>query len=118
MKSTKKFGSILTHEEKEYIDLGAPRMDAIKIFKRKAYTWRKKDMNKATKGLELVLKEMEKSKERLKKKAEKERKKLDEIYVTVKGEKVYKEKDLWELFESDVINGNQYDTYRDKLEQK
>lgn len=43
MKSTKKFGSILTHEEKEYIDLGVPRTDAIKIFKRKAYTWRKKD---------------------------------------------------------------------------
>lgn len=43
MKSTKKFGSILTHEEKEYIDLGAPRTNAIKIFKRKAYTWRKKD---------------------------------------------------------------------------
>lgn len=75
-------------------------------------------MNKATKGLKLVLKEMKKSKERLEKKAEKELKKLDEIYVTVKGEKVYKEKDLWDLFESDVINGNQYDTYRDKLEQK
>lgn len=43
MKSTKKFGSILTHEEKEYIDLGAPRTDALKSFKRKAYTWRKKD---------------------------------------------------------------------------
>nr|DAR54792.1 MAG TPA: hypothetical protein [Caudoviricetes sp.] len=75
-------------------------------------------MNTTVKSLNAVLKELEKSRERFRKKGEKERIKLKEVYVTVKGEQIHTDRELWELFEADVINGNQYDNYRDKLEEK
>lgn len=75
-------------------------------------------MNKDIKSLKQVIKELEKVRERLNKKAEKEKIKLTDVYVSVKGEKIHTEEELQELYECDVINSKQFDNYRDKLEIK
>lgn len=75
-------------------------------------------MNKDIKSLKQVIKKLEKVRERLNKKAEKEKIKLTDVYVSVKGEKIHTEEELQELYECDVITSKQYDTYRDKLEVK
>ena len=75
-------------------------------------------MNKDIKSLKQVLKELEKVRERLNKKAEKEKIKLTDVYVSVKGEKIHTEEELQELYECDVINSKQFDNYRDKLDAK
>lgn len=75
-------------------------------------------MNKDIKSLKQVIKELKKVRERLNKKAEKEKVKLADVYVSVKGEKIHTEEELQELYECDVINSKQFDNYRDKLDAK
>lgn len=75
-------------------------------------------MTKEIKALEQVIKELEKVRERFNKKAEKEKIKLSDVYVSVKGEKIHTEEELQEMYECDVITSKQYDNYRDKLELK
>lgn len=75
-------------------------------------------MNVEIKALEQLLKEFQKIRERFIRKAEKERAKVNDVYVTVKGEKIHTNEELFELYECDVITSKQYDNYRDKLEVK
>ena len=75
-------------------------------------------MNVEIKALEQLLKEFQKIRERFIRKAEKERAKVNDVYVTVKGEKIHTNEELFELYECDVITSKQYDNYRDKLETK
>lgn len=51
-------------------------------------------------------------------KAEKEREKVNEIFVTIQGEKCYSNDDIFGWYEAGYINSRQYDKYRDKLEAK
>ena len=58
-------------------------------------------MNEDIKALEAILKEFLKLREKYEKKAKKERDKVNDIYVTVKGEKCYTEKELYGMYEAD-----------------
>lgn len=75
-------------------------------------------MSIETKALEQLLKEFQKLRERFIGKAEKERAKVNEVCITVKGEKIHTDEELFELYEGDVITSKQHDAYRDKLEAK
>lgn len=75
-------------------------------------------MNEDIKALEAILKEFLKLREKYEKKAKKERDKVNDIYVTVKGEKCYTEEELYGMYEADCINSEQYERYSKKLEDK
>jgi hypothetical protein len=75
-------------------------------------------MNEDIKVLEAILKEFLKLREKFEKKAKKERDKVNDIYVTVKGEKCYTEEELYGMYEADCINSEQYERYSKKLEDK
>lgn len=70
------------------------------------------------KPLKTTVQEMEKLMERYKRKAEKERKKIEDVYVTVLGEKCYTEEEIMEWYESDQITCAQCDRYLERLEKK
>lgn len=70
------------------------------------------------KPLKTTVQEMEKLRERYRRKAEKERKKLEDVYVTVLGEKCYTEKEIMEWYESDQMSCAQCDRYIARLEKK
>lgn len=70
------------------------------------------------KPLKTTVQEMEKLRERYRRKAEKERKKLEDVYVTVLGEKCYTEEEIMEWYESDQMSCTQCDRYIAKLEKK
>ena len=61
---------------------------------------------------------MEKVRERYKRKAEKERKKIEDVYVTVLGEKCYTEEAIMDFYASDQITCAQCDRYLERLEKK
>ena len=69
-------------------------------------------------ALETIRKEIMKLKDKYQAKAEKEREKVNEIFVTIKGEKCYSNDDIFGWYEAGYINSSQYDRYRDKLEAK
>lgn len=69
-------------------------------------------------ALKTAVKEMEKVRERYKRKAEKERKKIEDVYVTVLGEKCYTEEEIMEFYASDQITYAQCDRYLERLEKK
>lgn len=69
-------------------------------------------------ALKTAVKEMEKVRERYKRKAEKERKKIEDVYVTVLGEKCYTEEEIMEWYEGDQISCIQCDRYIERLEKK
>ena len=69
-------------------------------------------------ALETIRKEIQKLRDKYQTKAEKEREKVNEIFVTIKGEKCYSNDDIFGWYEAGYINSRQYDKYRDKLEAK
>lgn len=70
------------------------------------------------KPLKTTVREMEKLRERYRRKAEKERKKLEDVYVTVMGEKCYTEEEIMEWYESDQMSCAQCDRHIARLEKK
>lgn len=70
------------------------------------------------KPLKTTVQEMEKIRERYRRKAEKERKKLENVYVTVLGEKCYTEEEIMEWYASDQMTSAQCDRYIERLEKK
>lgn len=69
-------------------------------------------------ALETIRKEIQKLRDKYQTKAEKEREKVNEIFVTIQGEKCYSNDDIFGWYEAGYINSRQYDKYRDKLEAK
>lgn len=74
--------------------------------------------NEELKALEVAREEIIKIKVRYQKKATKEREKVNNVYVTVRGEKCYTEAEINEWYESDYITCKQADKYIERLEQK
>ncbi len=70
------------------------------------------------KSLETVRMELEKIKEKYQKKAEKERAKINDIYVVICGEKCYTEAEINDWVAADYISAAQSDRYIEKLEKK
>ena len=75
-------------------------------------------VNEQTEALLTVRNEIIKINEKYHKKAEKERAKVNNVYVTVRGEKCYTEAEINEWYESDYITCKQADKYIERLEQK
>lgn len=75
-------------------------------------------MTEEIKAIKKVSKEIEKVRDKYKPKAEKERAKVDNIYVTVKGEKCYSEDDINDWYAADYITSKECDKYIDKLNKK
>lgn len=75
-------------------------------------------MTEEIKAIKKVAKEIEKVRDKYKPKAEKERAKVDNIYVTVKGEKCYSEDDINDWYAADYITSKECDKYIDKLNKK
>ena len=75
-------------------------------------------MTEKMKALEKAAKEIEKVRDKYKPKAEKERAKIDNVYVTVKGEKCYSEDDINDWYAADYITRKECDKYIDKLNEK
>ncbi len=69
-------------------------------------------------ALETIRKEISKLKDKYQTRAEKEREKVNEVFVTIQGEKCYSDDDIFGWYEAGYINSRQYDRYRDKLEAK
>lgn len=70
------------------------------------------------KALETVRDEIAKIKARHQKKAEKEREKVNDIFVTVCGEKCYTESEINDWYGADYITDSQADSYIEKLNKK
>ena len=70
------------------------------------------------KPLKTTVQEIEKIRVRYRRKAEKERKKLEDVYVTVLGEKCYTEAEVMEWYASDQMTSAQCDRYIERLERK
>lgn len=75
-------------------------------------------MTEEIKAIKKVAKEIEKVRDKYKPKAEKERAKVDNIYVTVKGEKCYNEDNINDWYAADYITSKECDKYIDKLNKK
>ena len=75
-------------------------------------------MTEEIKAIKKVAKEIEKVRDKYKPKAEKERAKVDNIYVTVKGEKCYNEDNINDWYAADYITSEECDKYIDKLNKK
>lgn len=75
-------------------------------------------MGEELKALQKVSEELQKTYDKYKAKAEKERAKTNEVYVTISGEKCYTEQEINEWIEADVITAKQADKYIEKLEAK
>ena len=69
-------------------------------------------------ALETVRGEYEKIKEKYQKKAVREREKINNVYVTVRGTRCYTEDDINELYAADIISCAQSDNYIEHLDKK
>lgn len=69
-------------------------------------------------ALEKVKADILKLKEKYQAKAAREREKVNDVCVSIQGEKCYTEDDIFGWYEAGYINSNQYDKYRDKLRKK
>ena len=67
---------------------------------------------------ELIVESIEKLIEKHQKKADKERAKVKQAYVTYKGEKYYSKADLMDAYSCDVFSSTTYDRLVEKLEAK
>lgn len=65
---------------------------------------------------EMIIEAIDKLIEKYQKKAEKERAKVKQAYVTYKGEKYYSEAELMDAYGSDCMSSSTYDRLADKLE--
>ena len=73
-------------------------------------------MNKTEiKANELIAEAIDKIIEKYQKKADKERAKIRQAFVTYKGEKYYSESELMEAYSCDVFTNSTYDRLLDKL---
>ena len=70
------------------------------------------------KALEEVQKSISKLREAAIKKADKEKEKDAAQFITIKGEKVYTEDDIFDFYAGDQITQDQSDRYAEKLEEK
>lgn len=75
-------------------------------------------VNEQIESLLTIRDELMKIREKYKKRADKERAKVNNVYVTVSGEKCYTEDDINAWYMSDYITLKQCDKYIEKLEQK
>lgn len=75
-------------------------------------------MNHEMKALETVINELEKVLVKYQTKAEKERAKVNDVYVTICGDKCYTEDEINTYIEADYISAAQADKYIEKLEKK
>ena len=64
---------------------------------------------------ELIAEAVDKVIEKYKKKADKERAKIKQAYVTYKGEKYYTDSELMDAYSCDVFSASTYDRLLDKL---
>lgn len=69
-------------------------------------------------ALESVKKETLKLKEKYQVKAGKEREKVNDVCVSIHGEKCYTNEDIFGWYEAGYISSSQYDKYREKLKAK
>lgn len=69
-------------------------------------------------ALETARAEVIKVKEKYQKRAEKERAKVNDVYVIIQGEKNYSEGDIMEWVASDYITSTQADKYIERLDKK
>lgn len=74
--------------------------------------------NEELKALETVRDEIAKIKAKYQKKAEKEREKVNDVFVTVCGEKCYTEAEINDWYGTDYITASQADRYIEKLNKK
>lgn len=75
-------------------------------------------VNEQIESLLTIRDEIMKIREKYKKRADKERAKVNNVYVTVSGEKCYTEDDINAWYMADYITLNQCEKYIEKLEQK
>lgn len=68
------------------------------------------------KANELIAEAINKIIEKYQKKADKERSKIKQAFVTYKGEKYYSESELMEAYSCDVFNDSTFDRLLDKLD--
>ena len=74
--------------------------------------------NEELKALEIVRDEIIKIKAKYQRKAEKEREKVNDVFVIVCGEKCYTETEINDWYGNDYITCNQADKYIEKLNRK
>lgn len=75
-------------------------------------------MSEEVKALKTIVEELRKVKAKHEKKAERERAKVNNVYVTVKGEKCYSKEEINEWYAADYISYAQSNKYIERLEQK
>ena len=75
-------------------------------------------MNPEIEALEIVKEEISKLLGKYKPRAEKEREKLNNVFITVQGEKCYTEEEINDWYRCDYISCSQADKYIEKLEEK
>ena len=75
-------------------------------------------MSEELKALECVVKELAKVQEGFKKKAEKDRTKVKECFIMIRGEKCYTEREINDWIEADYLTAAQANHYIDMLEKK
>lgn len=68
--------------------------------------------------LGIVIDDIKKLKEKYEKKAEKERAKVNDVYIIIQGEKVYTEEEIMDWYAGDCITSTQADRYEEKLAEK
>jgi len=75
-------------------------------------------MQEELQALETIKTELEKVQEKYKRKSEKERARVNEVYVVVQGEKCYSEREINDWYQNDYISEKQCDKYIEKLQKK
>lgn len=75
-------------------------------------------MEEELKALEKVEKELKKIREKYRIKAEKERAKVNDVYVTIEGEKCYTEDEINAWYQADYISSRDSNKYIEKLLKK
>lgn len=75
-------------------------------------------MSEDIKAIDTIVNELRKIREKYEKRAEREREKVSNVYVTVKGEKCYTEDDINAWYQCDYITSSQCDKIIEKLEEK
>lgn len=75
-------------------------------------------MQEELRALEIIKTELKKVQEKYKKKSEKERAKVNEVYVIIQGEKCYTEREINEWYQCSYITEKQCDKYIEKLQNK
>lgn len=68
-------------------------------------------MSEDIKAIDTIVNELRKIREKYEKRAEREREKVSNVYVTVKGEKCYTEDDINAWYQCDYITSSQCDKF-------